>query len=419
MIVKCIVTVNSHEHYSDIAEPDQPKDQPMKLVPTEIVSRPVTKDTNDLHKDIPIIIWWAEQLCLVDGIKELHCHSGSTCYTTKDRKHMTDKRTRGFYFYGSDVDPRDLPLPRKATHEWALLHEESPMNNYMLSHGTMIKLFNHTATFKRESDFPLTTQHIPDDLLYLTGRLAIPTDLKNIYRKEGLAPIVYVQSHCDIASDRDRYIKQLMKYIQVDSYGKCLSNKAIPADMSDPVESMEAENFLSFISKYKFQLSFENAICNDYMTEKLFRPLHIGSVPIYKGSPKVKDWMPTERAIILIDDFDSPKALAEYITHLDNTDIEYDKYLEFKTDTITNENLVHSMEQRTWAANHDYKPNMLQDFECYVCDKLVERYNVEKAHHKDPAIDLLPPKMASSSHLSCPQPYPSFGDVTELSSKDR
>ena len=40
-----------------------------------------------------------------------------------------------------------------------------------------------------------------------------------------MAPVVYLQSHCDVPSDRDRYIKELMKHIDVDSYGGCLNNK--------------------------------------------------------------------------------------------------------------------------------------------------------------------------------------------------
>ena len=44
------------------------------------------------------------------------------------------------------------------------------------------------------------------------------------YRDEGLAAAVYLQSHCDVPSDRDRYVKKLMKNVSVDSYGGCLHN---------------------------------------------------------------------------------------------------------------------------------------------------------------------------------------------------
>lgn len=44
---------------------------------------------------------------------------------------------------------------------------------------------------------------------------------------------------------------------------------------------------MDFVSQYKFVIAIENAKCEDYITEKLWRPLIVGSVPIYLGSPSV------------------------------------------------------------------------------------------------------------------------------------
>ena len=38
------------------------------------------------------------------------------------------------------------------------------------------------------------------------------------------------------------------------------------------------QEFYDLIGQYKFVLSFENAVCEGYMTEKLFRPLEAGYV---------------------------------------------------------------------------------------------------------------------------------------------
>jgi hypothetical protein len=57
--------------------------------------------------------------------------------------------------------------------------------------------------------------------------------------------------------------------------------------LADPMESMDSDEFFHFVARYKFTLSFENAVCDDYITEKLWRPLMVGSVPIYMGSPSV------------------------------------------------------------------------------------------------------------------------------------
>lgn len=88
------------------------------------------------------------------------------------------------------------------------------MNNYILSHGPGIRLFNYTATFRRESDYPLTLQWLPS-LDYLLGPVVVSLEEKNRLRRKGLGPVLYMQSHCDVPSDRNRYVQELMKYIQV------------------------------------------------------------------------------------------------------------------------------------------------------------------------------------------------------------
>lgn len=54
------------------------------------------------------------------------------------------------------------------------------------------------------------------------------------------------------------------------------------------LDILKDREFWSFVAKYKFTLAFENAVCDDYISEKLWRPLIVGSVPIYYGSPSFK-----------------------------------------------------------------------------------------------------------------------------------
>lgn len=60
------------------------------------------------------------------------------------------------------------------------------------------------------------------------------------------------------------------------------------------------------------------------MTEKLFRPLHVGSVPVYRGSPLARDFMPDNNSIIMTDDFESPRKLAEFLLKLNENEEEYE-----------------------------------------------------------------------------------------------
>ena len=56
--------------------------------------------------------------------------------------------------------------------------------------------------------------------------------------------------------------------------------------LRNPVETMEHHEILQLVAKYKFALAFENALCTDYITEKFWRPLKVGTIPIVYGSDR-------------------------------------------------------------------------------------------------------------------------------------
>lgn len=136
---------------------------------------------------------------------------------------------QAFLFYGSNLNKTDLPIPRSSHHLWALFHEESPKNVPLLMYDIALSLFNVTATFSQNSDYPLTLQYL-DNYETLTSRKYFRSvEEKNHYQQdELLAPVLYMQSICDTMSGRDQYLAELMQYINVDSYGKCLNNKELP-----------------------------------------------------------------------------------------------------------------------------------------------------------------------------------------------
>ncbi len=51
---------------------------------------------------------------------------------------------------------------------------------------------------------------------------------------------------------------------------------------------MTSPDFFRLLAKYKFAFAIENAVCDDYVTEKFWRPLRLGVVPIAFGSSKIK-----------------------------------------------------------------------------------------------------------------------------------
>ena len=61
------------------------------------------------------------------------------------------------------------------------------------------------------------------------------------------------------------------------------------------------------IAGYKFTLAFENAVAEDYVTEKLYHPLVAGSVPVYLGAPNVGQLVPASDCYIDVNDFSGPQ----------------------------------------------------------------------------------------------------------------
>ncbi|MBW00656.1 Alpha-(1,3)-fucosyltransferase 10, partial [Eschrichtius robustus] len=282
---------------------------------------------------------------------------------------------------GTDFNIDSLPLPRKAHHDWALFHEESPKNNYKLFHQPVITLFNYTATFSRHSHLPLTTQYLEGTEVLKSLRYLVPLQSKNNLRKS-LAPLVYVQSDCDPPSDRDSYVRELMTYIEVDSYGECLRNKALPQQLNGPA-SMDAGDFYSILAQYKFILAFENAVCDDYITEKFWRPLKLGVVPVYYGSPSIADWLPSNRSAILVSEFSHPRELASYIRQLDHDDRLYQAYIEWKLKgEISNQRLLTALRERKWGVQDIKQDNYIDAFECMVCTKVWDNIRLQEKERK-------------------------------------
>ena len=339
----------------------------------------------------PIAIWWTPFTPFKRITKT--CSKG-TCLFIHNRKEINNPLTEAVLFYGSDLSWKDLPLPRNEKLYWSLFHEESPKNNWGLSYTEGISLFNITATFSRHSSYPLVTMDLES-----IDQILTPLKYSTAQKSKGdLALVMYLHSDCGTPSDRDRYTAELMKYIKVDSCGGCLHNKELPKHLRDPLEGMDSLDLVEIVARYKFILTFENSICEDYITEKFWRGFQAGTVPVYKGSPSIMDWAPDSHSVILVTDFGSPKGLAEYLKYLDRNDSEYEKYLQYKKNGVTNERLLKHMKERDYYIhNAPGKRDMVDGFECTVCNTIHERKSIGRRPE---------PLIANQSHYNCQYPRP-------------
>jgi hypothetical protein len=147
--------------------------------------------------------------------------------------------------------------------------------------------------------------------------------------KTAAAPAAVFMSSPYDASNRRAWLDGLMQEMQVDSYGRIKRNRALAPDTSRSAKQQ-------IIARYKFTLAFENAISQDYVTEKFFDPLLVGSVPVYLGAPNVEEFAPGNQCFIDAARFDNPRALARYLLELNADPTAYARYLQWKSEPLRN-----------------------------------------------------------------------------------
>jgi hypothetical protein len=207
---------------------------------------------------------------------------------------------------------------RKPTGQrWIAWSIESDVNYPKLRRASFLRHFDHTMTYRLDSDVP-----VPYLVSETLDQLRREPCIKNAE-----APVACLISNGRDHNGRRKYIRELMRHIPVDSFGKVLKNKKLPDDIGRKTK-------LDAIAHYKFTLAFENSTTEDYVTEKFYDPLVAGSVPIYLGAPNVNQFAPGDDCFINASDFGGPSELAEYLMELTQDPQRYDSYLAWKHEPI-------------------------------------------------------------------------------------
>ena len=126
---------------------------------------------------------------------------------------------------------------------------------------------------------------------------------------------------------RFEYLMDLMQYLSIDSYGKWQRNKVLEHD-----EGRLSK--LDLYRKYKFVIAFENVIEDDYVTEKFFDPLLVGSVPVYLGAANIQEFQPGGNCFLDVRNFSSPKELADFIKKCCADDELYESFHHWRQDAL-------------------------------------------------------------------------------------
>ena len=179
----------------------------------------------------------------------------------------------------------------------------------------------------------------------------------------------YVASDChkrDSANaNRDSVVGEIRRAgYRVDGLGRCMHSVVGPEGITLPKSGDTRYNLLlkrKAISRYLFNLAFENSIESGYVTEKPFDALLSGTVPVYLGdAAHLKSLLPDVHAAIFIADFNNnATALVEYLYYLSLNETAYEVHRQWR-------------QGFSYARNLKDRPLMEKSWYCRICEWAVK-----------------------------------------------
>ena len=274
------------------------------------------------QKNVKLILYWEDE-DYFDKTRRYSdlCHQPDPgCELTFDVSQHA--KADAVVFHASRISITKPPFKKRRGQVWVARGLESPPHwrKGYESPGWR-GVFNWTMTYRTDSD-----------IFSPVGRLVqLPTTLPNNYTEiasRKTKSIAWFVSKCDTTykygSQREKYVKELRKYIDVDIFGECGPRKCPKTDMGHCMQMLT--------TRYRFYLGFENSLCHQYVTEKFFRAFRDQTevVPVVLGGHDYKRYLP-EGTYINAADFRSPKDLAKHLRALSKDVYAYAAILEKKS----------------------------------------------------------------------------------------
>jgi hypothetical protein len=141
---------------------------------------------------------------------------------------------------------------------------------------------------------------------------------------EAIKGASFIARNCNSKNGREAVVKDLQKFIRVDSLSRCLHN-------ADPPNHLARNDDKRLLQRqYLFHLAFENSKEEDYVTEKMWGTYESGTLPIYFGAPNILEHVP-EKSIISVHDFPTTKELGLFLQKVMADKALYESYHEWRT----------------------------------------------------------------------------------------
>ena len=304
---------------------------------TSQLVRNITDRRNEAgSQDSITILFWTY---LTGGNVKRQCNTAVPCvytydhslYNVSDVVILTSRLIR---------DRQQMPSFRPPHQHWITFLREAP-DRTALKIKPYETWFNWTIAYSMNSDVVLpygmclpTRDKVAKDPSSITDLIrrvygksaeSMPWVKRNLpytpydHAKGKTRLVLWFVSNCHPPSLRERYVAELKQYVDIDIFGKCTCKtcKRNSAPTGDLYKT------------HKFYLAFENSLCADYITEKVWTRLQQGILPIVLGGADYKTHLPPH-SYIDVKDYSSPKQLAKYLHQLDKNDTLYNEYFAWK-----------------------------------------------------------------------------------------
>ena len=233
------------------------------------------------------------------------------CIATADRKFLPSvDQFDAVLIHQRGIDWKDMPVKRSPKQRW--IHWVMESAQYIAMDITTLNgKFNWTMTYKRNSDFylPYATihkvkEHPEGEELDRYIKAFGKKNAEKFARGRKELKAAWFVSHCATQGRREKMAKAMSKMMTVDIYGKCGKKQCSRKN--------ETECYVKAEGEYKFYLSFENSICDDYVTEKFFNILKYDMIPVVFGGTDYSAIAPKKSYINALD-FKTPKRIVNFL----------------------------------------------------------------------------------------------------------
>ena len=190
----------------------------------------------------------------------------------------------------------------------------------------------------------------------------------DVFPKTKFCNFVYSNSFFPGTEVRINFCKKLMKHRHVDCAGGVLNNMPSAPDRFLPRGLRGRRNKLDFIAHHKFTIAFENSSRSHYISEKIFHPLSVGSIPIYWGCPEIAQYL-NPASFINCHDFPSFDDVIDEVLKIESDQRLYKSYLEappivsdvqFRRAGEERANIMRDMTESALLRRSHYKENRLE-----------------------------------------------------------